>query len=81
MFEDKAPTAIFEGWSYRGESGIAPHVPTRCDAEVQVLERIAPKLIMGASIHRAHLAVTVQALTDRLNKEDGGDRSVGVEEF
>ncbi|AWU98116.1 hypothetical protein DM194_27920 (plasmid) [Azospirillum ramasamyi] len=81
MFEDKAPTAFFEGGSYRTEKGIAPHVPTRSDAEVQVRERIAPQLIMGVCVHRAYLAVGMQALMDRLNREDGGDRNVLVEEF
>jgi hypothetical protein len=57
------------------------HVPTRSDAEVQVRGRIAPELIMGACVDRAHLAVKVQALMDRLNKEDGGDRNVLLKEF
>jgi hypothetical protein len=72
MFEDKA---------YREEREIALHVPTRSDAEVQVRGQIAPELIMGAFVSRAHLVAKVQALMDRLNEEDGGDRNVLVEEF
>jgi ssDNA thymidine ADP-ribosyltransferase, DarT len=82
MFEDEAPTAA-GGSSYREEAGIPPCFPTREDAEVQIRGRIAPELIVGVVVQGADpdLAVRVQALMDRLNTEDSGDRNVLVEEF
>jgi len=78
MYEDEAPTCMFKGQSYRGEAGIAPHLPTRPDAEVQVRERIAPELIMGACLYRRDLASQVEALLKRLPDDE---RTVLVEDF
>jgi hypothetical protein len=75
------PPLFFQEVPTARRGGIGPHVPTRSDAEVQVLGRIAPELVMGACVHQPHLAERVQALMDRLNKEDSGDRNVLVEEF
>lgn len=78
MFEDKAPTFMFKGHSYRRQTGIAPHYPTRPDAEVQVRKRIAPELIMGASLYRRDLADHVRALLKRL---PGDGRTVLEQDF
>lgn len=81
MFDDVAPTFTFKGKSYRKETGIPLHQPTRPDAEVQVRERIAPQLIMGVGVSSPDVAGEAQLLMDRLNKEDGGDRNVPFREF
>lgn len=79
MFEDVAPSVAFKGESYREEVGLGPHQPTRPDAEVQVRGRIAPELIIGVGVTWARLAPKAQALMDRLNATDGGDRDVVVQ--
>jgi hypothetical protein len=79
MFEDEAPVFMFKGQSYRKETGIPLHCPTRVDAEVQVRGRIAPELIMGACIDRPDLTDYVRAHIEGLNKEPGDDRNVLVE--
>jgi hypothetical protein len=81
MFEDVAPTFTFKGKSYRKETGIPLHRPTRDDAEVQVREGISPQLILGVGVSSPDLAGEAQLLMDRLNKEDGADRKVPFREF
>lgn len=81
MFEDKVSGASPEEESYREMNNIRDCCPTRLDAEVQVLERIAPELIMGVVVDRASRAARVQALMDRINKIDGDDRNVLVHNF
>jgi hypothetical protein len=81
MFEDVAPVAGFKGDSWREERKISPELPTRVDAEVQVLERIGPELIEGVGVNRPRLAPKVQALMDGLNQQNGGDRNIPFQEF
>ncbi|MFT8246475.1 DarT ssDNA thymidine ADP-ribosyltransferase family protein [Roseomonas sp. BN140053] len=81
MFEDVAPTATFNGASYRAAVGLGPNQPTRVDAEVQVRGRIPPELIMGVGVSWARLGPKAQAIMDGLNQKDGGNRNVPFQEF
>ena len=68
------PSPTLKDGSYREETGLAPHEPTRLDAEVQVRDMIAPDLIMRVYVSSPHLAAKGQLLMDALNEADGGDR-------
>jgi hypothetical protein len=78
MFLDDLPSPLFKGTSYRLETGIPDFLTTSPDAEVQVLEPIAPEAIFHAWVERSDLAEAVQA---ELNRLPGPERDVSVQEF
>ncbi|RWJ74644.1 MAG: DUF4433 domain-containing protein [Mesorhizobium sp.] len=78
MFLDDLPPPLFKGTSYRLETGIPDFLTTCPDAEVQVLEPIAPETIFHAWVERSDLAEAVQAELDRL---PGPERDVSLQEF
>lgn len=72
-----APTG-FKGTYFAAASELPDWLPTRPDAEVQVLEPIAPELIVEAWVDRARAAAEVQLQLQRLG---GSDRPVHLAPF
>lgn len=77
MFNDSSPSR-FTGSSYRIDTGIPDCLTTRSDAEVQVLDPIAPDCILGAWVDAPHYAKKVQS---DLNRLPGYERDVLVDPF
>lgn len=68
----------FSGTDYRTETQIPTFLPTYPDAEVQVLQPIAPDLICGAWVEKLEIA---QAVQDELNRLPGDERTTWVRSF
>ena len=77
MFADNGPQR-FVGDSYRMETQIPNCLTTSSDAEIQVMEPIAPAHIIAAWVSEAALAPSVQG---HLNLLDGPERDVVVQDF
>lgn len=78
MFLDDMPPPLFKGTSYRLETGIPDFLTTYPDAEVQVLNPIAPEAILHAWVERRDLAEAVQL---ELNRLPDPERDVSVQAF
>lgn len=78
MFSDDMPPPQFQGASYRTDIGIPDCLTTRPEAEVQVLEPIAPEAISHAWVDRPNLAEAIQVELMRL---PGQERDVSMREF
>ena len=68
---------MFDG-SDQERSGLAPYEPTDPEAEVQVLEPIAPQWILGAVVNDPDMLEPVQVI---LNGLTGAQRPVAVDDF
>lgn len=77
LFSDTPPQG-FVGASYRNETQIPESLTTYSEAEIQVMEPIAPAHIMGAWVGDMALACFVQ---EHLNFIDGPERDVLVRDF
>jgi hypothetical protein len=68
---------MFEG-SNEDRNGLPPYYPTDIQAEVQVLEPIAPDCILGAVVYRPELVEPVSTILALL---PGEKRRVVVDSF
>ena len=78
MFSESSRPNGFVGNSYRTDTGIPANFTTYSDAEIQVLEPIPPKYVIGAWANDLRLAEMVQVI---LNGLDGPERNVSVRNF
>lgn len=78
MFEDTSSCTTFQGASYRNETGIPDALPTYSDAEVQVLEPISPKYLLGGWANDVKLA---EILKVNLSSMGGPERGVIIRDF
>lgn len=80
LFSDPAGERpqTFSGTDYRAETHIPSFLPTYPDAEIQVLQPIAPNLICGAWVGRPGIA---QAVQDELDRLPGTKRPTCVQPF
>lgn len=77
MFEDRSPYDPSQK-AYRAALGIPDSFPTRPDAEVQVLQAIAPECILAAAVDDPGIAHAVQAELDGIQ---GPERDVVITRF
>lgn len=78
MFSPISSPSSFTGESYRSDTGIPDCLTTYSDAEVQVLEPISSRYLIGAWVSHISLAEKVQLY---LNQLSGPERDVLVRDF